>query len=143
MNENLIFDNVHLDQLPIVAKNIISHCKHSPIFILIGNLGAGKTTLVKALCRALGCQDEVNSPTFAIINEYKCFSPIFHMDLYRIKNEEELYEFGFSEYVDGEHICFIEWPDISIGLIKRAYYSIEIEVISADVRKINVRYEKT
>jgi tRNA threonylcarbamoyladenosine biosynthesis protein TsaE len=101
--------------LDIVAKKIILNSKYK-IFILNGNLGAGKTTLVKYLCKTLDCTDTITSPTFSLINEY--LSPsgrIFHFDLYRIKCIEELINIGFYEYIDSGNYCFIEWPDICIS----------------------------
>jgi tRNA threonylcarbamoyladenosine biosynthesis protein TsaE len=101
--------------LDYVAKKIISNSKYK-IFILNGNLGSGKTTLVKYLCKTLDCTDTVTSPTFSLVNEY--LSPsgrIFHFDLYRINCIEELINIGFYEYIDSGNYCFIEWPDICIN----------------------------
>ncbi|PIE50867.1 MAG: tRNA (adenosine(37)-N6)-threonylcarbamoyltransferase complex ATPase subunit type 1 TsaE [Flavobacteriales bacterium] len=84
-----------------------------PILLLKGNLGAGKTTFTQFLIKKLGSQDEASSPTYSIVNEYN--SPkgkIFHFDLYRIKDIEELYDIGFEEYLDEGNLCIIEWADI-------------------------------
>lgn len=76
-------------------------------------MGAGKTTFIKELCNALGTDDEVNSPTFAIVNEYATSQgPIFHFDFYRIKKEEEVYDIGYEDYVYSGNLCFMEWPEL-------------------------------
>ncbi|WP_295810174.1 tRNA (adenosine(37)-N6)-threonylcarbamoyltransferase complex ATPase subunit type 1 TsaE [uncultured Apibacter sp.] len=94
------------------AEEIISKSKYK-IFTLNGNLGAGKTTLVKYLCKVLNCTDSVTSPTFSLVNEYLSISgKIFHFDLYRINYVEELFNIGFNEYIDSDNYCFIEWPSI-------------------------------
>ena len=94
------------------AEEIISKSKYK-IFTLNGNLGAGKTTLVKYLCKVLNCTDSVTSPTFSLVNEYLSTSgKIFHFDLYRINYVEELFNIGFNEYIDSDNYCFIEWPSI-------------------------------
>ena len=94
------------------AEEIISKSKYK-IFTLNGNLGAGKTTLVKYLCKVLNCTDSVTSPTFSLVNEYLSTSgKIFHFDLYRINYVEELFNIGFNEYIDSDNYCFIEWPSL-------------------------------
>ncbi|MBN4066136.1 tRNA (adenosine(37)-N6)-threonylcarbamoyltransferase complex ATPase subunit type 1 TsaE, partial [Candidatus Amoebophilus asiaticus] len=78
--------------------------------LFYGELGVGKTTFIKAICSKLGVTDLVNSPTFAIVNEYQGEEPIYHLDFYRIKNENEVYDIGFEEYLKNGYYCFIEWP---------------------------------
>lgn len=78
---------------------------------MVGDLGAGKTTLIKEICRTLGVTDEVSSPTFAIINEYLAVDePLYHFDFYRLKDEQEAIDIGVMEYFDSGVYCFIEWP---------------------------------
>ncbi len=102
------------DDLQNIAKNIIEKYIDSRIFFLKGNLGAGKTTFVKYFAKVLGVKDNITSPTFAIINVYetKDNTSIYHFDLYRIKQLDELYEIGFEDYLLSGNYCFIEWPDI-------------------------------
>ena len=95
-----------------VVDEILPKIQHN-IFLLKGNLGAGKTTFTQFLLKNLGSQDEVSSPTYAIVNEYD--SPkgkIFHFDLYRMKNIEETYDIGIEEYLDNAYLNIIEWPEI-------------------------------
>lgn len=95
-----------------VVDQIIPQLQHN-IFLLKGNLGAGKTTFTQFLLKNLGSQDEVNSPTYSIVNEYNTLKgKIFHFDLYRLKNIEEVYDIGIEEYLDNAFLCIIEWPEV-------------------------------
>jgi tRNA threonylcarbamoyladenosine biosynthesis protein TsaE len=93
-------------------------------------MGAGKTTFIKALCKALGVEDEVNSPTFAIVNEYRSESTaelIYHFDFYRIKKVEEVYDLGYEDYFYSGALCFIEWPELIEELLPEDTKKISIE----------------
>ncbi|QQQ29625.1 tRNA (adenosine(37)-N6)-threonylcarbamoyltransferase complex ATPase subunit type 1 TsaE [Chryseobacterium indoltheticum] len=95
-----------------VVDSILPELKHN-ILLLKGNLGAGKTTFTQFLLKNLDSEDEVNSPTYSIVNEYN--SPkgkIYHFDLYRLKNIEEVYDIGIEEYLDNAFLCIIEWPEV-------------------------------
>jgi len=95
-----------------VVDSILPELKYN-ILLLKGNLGAGKTTFSQFLLKNLGSEDEVNSPTYSIVNEYS--SPkgkIYHFDLYRLKNIEEVYHIGIEEYLDNAFLCIIEWPEV-------------------------------
>lgn len=95
-----------------VVDKIIPDLKHN-ILLLKGNLGAGKTTFTQFLLKKLGSQDEVNSPTYSIVNEYNTpKGKIYHFDLYRLKNIEEVYDIGIEEYLDNAFLCIIEWPEV-------------------------------
>lgn len=98
---------------------ILKHFKNKKIFLLQGNLGAGKTTFVQAFCKELNCKEPVTSPTFSILHIYHDNekNPIYHFDLYRIKNLNELKEIGFEDYLYSDNYCFIEWPDSAIDLL--------------------------
>ena len=82
-------------------------------FAFYGHMGAGKTTFVTAICKALGVEDTVNSPTFTIVNEYRAAKgfPVYHFDFYRINKLQEAYEIGIDEYFSGDGLCLIEWPE--------------------------------
>lgn len=99
---------------------VLKQFKDKKIFLLQGNLGAGKTTFVQAFCKELNCKEQVTSPTFSILNIYHDNekNPIYHFDLYRIKSLNELKEIGFEDYLYSDNYCFIEWPDWTIEFIK-------------------------
>ena len=113
------------------AQEFIQHIGDARVFAFYGKMGAGKTTFVKAICEALGCQDVITSPTFAIVNEYTSSDgPIYHFDFYRIKKLEEVYDMGFEDYFYSGALCFIEWPEL-----------IE-EVLPEDAVKVSIKEEE-
>ncbi len=101
------------------------------IFAFYGEMGAGKTTFIKAICKELGVLHEVTSPSFAIVNEYKTKNNtiIYHFDLYRIEKLPELLDIGFEEYLDSNAIIFIEWPEIAENLLPKTTVSVGISVV--------------
>lgn len=105
----------NIDSLDKAAQEFIAQMKpENRIYAFYGKMGAGKTTFIKALCEALGVEDTVTSPTFAIVNAYesaRC-GDIFHFDFYRIKRLEEVYDMGFEDYFYSGSYCFIEWPEL-------------------------------
>ena len=102
-----------LAEISDVAKEFISKMGDNRVFVFYGSMGAGKTTFIKAICEELGVEDIINSPTFAIINEYsaKNGEPVFHFDFYRINKIEEAYDFGYEDYFYSGNLCFVEWPE--------------------------------
>ena len=104
-----------LDTIRESAKEFVRLMGDDTVFAFYGKMGAGKTTFIKALCQELGVEDEVNSPTFAIINEYRSQTTaelIYHFDFYRIKKLEEVYDLGYEDYFYSGALCFIEWPEL-------------------------------
>ena len=101
-----------LSDLAGVSKKILADAGTHKLFLLFGEMGAGKTTLVKELCRQLGVEDTVTSPTFTLLNEYQSNtgSMVYHFDFYRIKSESEAYDLGYENYFYSENYCFVEWP---------------------------------
>src|ERR1035437_2815998 len=142
----------NLSELPEAAKQILSFADSKKIFCFYGELGAGKTTLIKTICKELGAKDSGSSPTFSLVNEYKCPTPalpiregedmqvlpngedlggassIYHFDFYRVKNETEAYDFGFEEYLHSGRYCFIEWPEKIEHLLPPDIVKVKIEV---------------
>lgn len=109
------------------------------IWLLSGDLGAGKTTLVKAIMNYLGSEDMVTSPTFSLVNEYLYEGgKAYHIDLYRLKSQEEAIHIGLEEYLDSGHYCFIEWPDNYGSLFDESSFKIRIETLDMKKRKINL-----
>lgn len=116
-----------IEELDGLAKELISHFQYD-IVLFEGDLGAGKTTLIKSIVKNLGGKDEVSSPTFSIVNEYDVDkSQVFHFDLYRIKSTEEAMDFGIEEYLDSGKRCFIEWPDVILDLLPTDFHRIKIK----------------
>lgn len=116
--------------LPDIARKIFWEFPDVKIFIFKGEMGSGKTTLIKALCSYLEVEDITSSPTFSIINEYKTpkSGNIYHMDFYRIDNIQEAANTGFEEYIFSGSFCFIEWPEIIQTFLPAHYVSIEITI---------------
>ena len=120
----------NIGYLPSAAKTFVEHIGTRTIFAFYGKMGAGKTTFVKAVCEALGVEDVITSPTFAIVNEYESTSTgenIYHFDFYRIKRLEEVYDMGYEEYFYSGRLCFIEWPELIEELLPEDAVRVEIE----------------
>ena len=102
-----------LELIREAAREFIQHIGEHRVFAFYGEMGAGKTTFIKAICEELGVEDVITSPTFAIVNEYTSSDgPIYHFDFYRIKKLEEVYDMGFEDYFYSGALCFIEWPEL-------------------------------
>ena len=103
-----------LDTIQDAAKSFVQNIGDNTVFAFYGKMGAGKTTFIKAVCECLGVEDVINSPTFAIVNEYRSASGelIYHFDFYRIKKLEEVYDMGYEDYFYSGALCFIEWPEL-------------------------------
>jgi len=130
----------NLSELPNAAEQILEEIKERKIIAFYGNMGAGKTTLITELCRALNVVDTISSPTFSLVNEYHTQNDeiIFHFDFYRIEKQEEVYDFGYEEYFYSENLCLIEWPELIENLLPEDYITIKIEIIDNDSRLITV-----
>ena len=126
-----------LSEIEAVATNLLPHLT-SKVILVNGEMGAGKTTMIKSLCKALNSTDLVSSPTFSLINEYRTASnePLYHLDCYRIESEEEAYDFGAEEYLHSGHLCFIEWSENIASLLPEESNALMIEKIDATIRKI-------
>ncbi len=130
---DLIINNT--DELQTVSDTLLNFIDEIRIVLFYAPMGAGKTTLIKELCKKLGSRDNFSSPTYSIINEY--LGPqqkIYHFDLYRLKTEDELFDLGIEEYLNSGNYCFFEWPELVEAIIDNKHIKIEIEV------KENIRY---
>ena len=129
-----------MSELDSTALKIINHIGKNGIWLVEGQMGAGKTTLVKSICRKLGVTDIVNSPTFSIVNEYQngAGEPIYHFDFYRIKNLDEARDIGFEEYLYSGKLCLIEWSSLVMDLIDTSYWKIDILVNEDESRIITL-----
>jgi len=123
------------------AKEFISQMGDSKVFAFYGSMGAGKTTFIKAICEELGVEDVVNSPTFAIINEYNTGKgdQIFHFDFYRINKIEEAYDFGYEDYFYSGNLCFIEWPEKIKNLLPANVIEVHITENENGEREVALR----
>jgi tRNA threonylcarbamoyladenosine biosynthesis protein TsaE len=123
-----------------VARRLLDTCQDQRIFAIYGDLGAGKTTLVKALCAELGTEDVVKSPTFAIVNVYHApQDEVYHFDFYRIRDLVEVFDLGYEEYFDSGKYCFIEWPEMIAPLLPDAAAAVHITVTGAFSRSLTLR----
>ena len=128
-----------LSQLDEVAKTLLEKSKEKTI-LFYGEMGVGKTTLIKAMLRELGVNDKGASPTFSIVNEYKLGNgSVFHFDFYRIETEEEAYDLGLEEYLYSNSWCFVEWPEKVSSLLPLNCTVIEIEVGEKGSRKLKMK----
>lgn len=118
-----------IEQIASSAEEFVSAMGNRKIFAFYGKMGVGKTTFIKAVCETLGVTDVINSPTFAIVNEYLDGNdqPIYHFDFYRIKKEEEVYDIGFEDYVSSGNLCLMEWPELIEDLLPEETVRVHIE----------------
>ncbi len=130
----------NLSDIDAVAQKFVDNMGNRKIFAFYGEMGAGKTTFIKALCKTLRVAETITSPTFAIINEYnkEDGDPIYHFDFYRIKNIEEAYDFGYEDYFYSGHLCFIEWPELVEPLLPESVVKVQIVVMDNGERSIIV-----
>lgn len=127
-----------LEELSLVAKKIVQ--QHNCILLFNGELGSGKTTLIKSICKELGSTDQITSPTFGIVHEYVAGKKIFHFDLFRMDSIEALEEIGFEEYLSQDAWIFIEWPEVASPILQK-YVCAKIEIQVADIQKRMITLE--
>lgn len=126
-----------LDQIDSVAQKVLAQNPHK-VILFNGQMGAGKTTFIKALCRTLGIHDVTSSPTFSLVNEYvsDAGETVYHFDVYRLKRETEALDMGIEEYLYSGNYCFIEWAEKIPNLIPEAHSVIDISVLADGKRKL-------
>ncbi|PRY13273.1 tRNA threonylcarbamoyladenosine biosynthesis protein TsaE [Pontibacter ummariensis] len=118
-----------LEDLPAAASVLLEHAKGTSTLLFEGPMGAGKTTLIKEVCKQLGVQENVSSPTFALVNEYETGSGnlIYHFDFYRIQEEREALDIGALEYFDSGQLCLVEWPSMIPNLLPEHYLLVVLQ----------------
>jgi len=130
----------HIDEIDEVAARVLAFAKAKHI-TFNAPMGSGKTTLIKAICKQLGVEEsDISSPTFSLVNEYignDC--KIYHFDLYRIEQEEELFQIGIEEYLDSDHYLFIEWPELILNHLE-SFLSLSISKQTASKRTIHLTH---
>lgn len=131
-----------LDALDAAAEEFVALMGDETVYAFTGEMGAGKTTFINALCRALGVEDDhTGSPTFAIVNEYRSDTTaelIYHFDLYRIENLEQAFDIGVEDYLDSCALCFIEWPDRIDDILPDDTVRVNIEVLPDGGRRLTI-----
>lgn len=127
-----------LDEIGKAAQEFVAAMGERTVFAFYGKMGAGKTTFIKAVCEELGVEDVINSPTFAIVNEYVDGggNPIYHFDFYRIKNLQEVLDIGYEDYVYSGNVCFMEWPELIENLLPDDAVKVTIEEEMDGGRKV-------
>ena len=129
-----------LDEIEDVAKSIINEINDVNLVLFKGELGSGKTTLIKSILKNLGVKENITSPTFSIVNQYFISNGLInHFDLYRIKSLTELDVIGFEEYLESKALCFIEWPEIAMSKIVGNCIEIYIKFINEKTREITLK----
>jgi tRNA threonylcarbamoyladenosine biosynthesis protein TsaE len=126
--------------LSVAAKKLLDYTGEKRIFAFYGSMGSGKTTIIKAICEVLGAIDIVSSPTFTLVNEYRTSNgeALYHIDFYRIKKQEEVFDFGIEEYFTGESYCFMEWPELVEELLPPGTVSVRISVDNNEQRSLHI-----
>lgn len=128
-----------LDELDMVAQAVLDSLEGRTVVALDAPMGAGKTTLISRIAEQLGAEDDVTSPTFAIVNEYVGQRVIYHFDMYRIERVEEALDFGCEEYISSGELCLIEWPEKIEALLTEDTMVIKIEVLSDTERRFIIK----
>jgi len=132
--------NYSIEELNLIAKEILATTKSKSI-LFYGDMGTGKTTLIKELCKELGIEDVAHSPTFSLVNEYHTTKNeiVYHFDFYRIEDENEAYDIGIEDYFDADAWCFIEWPQNIENLLPLESTEIHLSVLENGQRNIQLK----
>ena len=139
------YESFSYDDTQVIAKEIADTLKGGEFIAMYGDLGAGKTAFVQGLAKALGITNHVTSPTFTIVNEYEGRLPLYHFDVYRIADPDEMYEIGYDDYIDSDGVCVVEWAELIEDLFPDKYYKLTIlkdEDRGFDYRKIILEDDK-
>lgn len=140
MKAGASFRQVQLGDLSAVAEALLQEVQECRVWCFVGEMGAGKTTLIKEVCKCLGVTDTMSSPTFSIVNEYRTASDeqVFHFDFFRLKNVAEAYDIGAEDYFYSGNYCFIEWPEKVGSMIPDHHARILISADNETFRTIAV-----
>ncbi len=122
------------------AGNFAKKLKKGDILCLVGGLGAGKTTFIQGLAKGLGIKEDVSSPTFVLLNRYKGKLPLYHFDLYRLDNTDEIRNLGYEEFFYGDGITVVEWAEKLKELMPKKYIEIKFKILGKNKREIGVRF---
>jgi tRNA threonylcarbamoyladenosine biosynthesis protein TsaE len=134
-----IFECENLNELESISEKILNELDQHHVVAFYGEMGAGKTTLIKSVCKKLGVSDTVTSPTFAIMNEYEAKkNPVYHFDFYRINSESEAFDLGYENFFFSNNYCFIEWPEKIKNLLPENRAEIYITTMTNGTRQIKM-----
>lgn len=128
-----------LNELDKVAEAVLASLDGRTVVAFDAPMGAGKTTLISRIAAALGCEDDVTSPTFAIVNQYEGSRTVYHFDMYRIERWEEALDFGSEEYLSSGELCLVEWPEKIEPLLPEDTMVVKIEILSDTARRFVIR----
>jgi tRNA threonylcarbamoyladenosine biosynthesis protein TsaE len=131
-------NNYTTSELDQVAKQLVDEFGHFKVWCFEAEMGAGKTSLIKEICKQLGVGDEMSSPTFSIVNEYLTTEgkEVYHFDCYRLKDLDEAYDIGVEDYLFSGNVCLIEWPEIIEMLLPEQYLKININLVGDNTRSL-------
>ena len=138
---SMIYEAITLDATKKIAQDFAKSLKSGDVVCMYGDLGAGKTEFVRAMAQEFGITDYITSPTFTIVNEYRGRLDLYHFDVYRIADSDEMYEIGYDEYIDGDGICVIEWAELIDDILPPHRYNVTINkdfAKSESYRKITI-----
>ena len=137
----MIIPNYIENELEEVARKLISNFSHFKVWCFDAEMGAGKTTLTKQICKQLGVESEMSSPTFSIINEYPLMNggEVYHFDFYRLKEIEEAMDIGVEDYFFSGNLCLIEWPTLIEPLLPDDYLQISIKLVGDNARSLTAQ----
>lgn len=134
-----VIEIASLDELDKVARAVLESLDGRTVVAFDAPMGAGKTTLISRIAAELGCEDDVTSPTFAIVNQYEGERTVFHFDMYRIDRWEEALDFGSEEYLSSGELCLVEWPEKIEPLLPEDTMVVKIEILSDTARRFVIR----
>ena len=137
----LTFSETDLER---VADELISQFSKYKVWLFTGEMGAGKTTLIKAVCSQLGVSDKMSSPTFPIVNEYRTDSEeeLYHFDFYRMEDPKEAINIGIEDYFFSGNRCFIEWPQVVAAFLPDKYLEISIKLVDGNTRHLTTSFNE-
>ena len=126
------------EEIPVAASTLLARCSSKRVFAFLGEMGSGKTTLIKSICQLLGVKEKALSPSFALVHEYHGDDLVYHLDLYRLNTLEEALAIGIEEYLASGNYCFIEWAERITSLLPQDAVIVHIEVTGENSRILKI-----